>query len=149
MIKNKYYFFWLILSVTLAMAGCSSGDDEVTGLSDGQPEVLVGKWICTQIEADENGEVDVINPNSQNYYLLLNQDGSAMVRPANLFEDEKRGNVTWKVSGDKLLFNDGSEYTIKRANGEELVLEWLDYWDDDDYLKEVHTFKKEHAQEID
>lgn len=46
----------------------------------------------------------------------LNADGSAIVSPANLIEDEKRGNVKWRVSGKWLIFSDKSEYaeTVKR-----------------------------------
>lgn len=142
MIRTKHLTIWLILSVSMILTGCSSDDDQISGLSDGNPEILVGKWYCMEIEIDEDGDVDIIKPNSENYYLQLNEDGSTVVRPRNLFENEKRGGEKWSVKGNKLFFSDKSEYTIKRVNDSDLVLEWLDYDGDDDYLKETHTFKR-------
>ena len=138
--KRTYLIGILLLTMTF---GCGGDDDNIEGLSDGNPASLVGKWICTQIEIDEEGDVDIITPKGNNYYLQLNENGSAKVQPANLFEDEKRGNVTWKVSGKKLLFSDNSEYTIKQLSSDHLVLEWIDEWEDGGYLRETHTFKKE------
>ena len=135
-----------MLLMMVASISCSSNDDDITGLSDGNPEILVGKWICTQIEVDEDGDVDIITPSSNKYYLQLNENGSAIVNPANLFEDEKRGNVKWSVSGKWLIFSDNSEYAIRQLTSDRLVLEWIDEWEDGGYLRETHTFKKEQTQ---
>lgn len=143
---SKYLSYACMLLTMVASISCSSDDDEIAGLSDGNPEALVGKWICTQIEVDEDGDVDIITPSSNKYYLQLNENGSAIVNPANLFEDEKRGNVKWSVSGKWLLFSDNSEYAIRQLTSDRLVLEWIDEWEDGGYLRETHTFKKEQTQ---
>lgn len=142
LIEMKHFCYLSMLIIMAAVSGCGGDDDDnVEGLSDGNPASLVGTWICTQIEDDEDGEIDIITPNNFNYYMLLNENGSARINPANLFEDEKRGNITWKVSGKKLLFSDNSEYTIKRLTPYDLVLEWIDE-DEDGYLRQTHTFNK-------
>ena len=141
--KHLHYLFCMLLMMVASVSCSSSDDDDITGLSDGNPEILVGKWICTQIEVDEEGDVDIITPKGSNYYLQLNENGTAIVSPANLFEDEKRGNVKWNVSGKRLLFSDKSEYAIRQLTSDRLVLEWIDEWEDSGYLRETHTFRKE------
>ena len=94
-------------------------------------------------------------PYEPGVYLMMDKTGTIIYvgkakklknRVSQYFQDASAHSSKTRMMVSKIA---NFDYIVARSEFEALVLEWLDYWDDDDYLKEVHTFKKEHAQEID
>ena len=135
----KFMAFAMIAVFSLAFVSCSDDDDDIDKAQ------LVGKWINTKVEWKDSESSDSETYDDDRRYLILDSDGTGMVNPDNLFENEIDDIFNWKVSGNKLtiLESDGDKevYKITRITNNELVLRWDD--NEDGYtVVEIHTFKK-------
>ena len=129
--------------IAIVLNGCSKG----TSLKDGNPEILMGKWICTKMEWDVSYENEHGSDtyDDEGHYLVLSVDGTGTIKPYNLFEPEIRNSFNWVVSNGKLLvFVSNSRvvtFNIEKINSNTLILVWDDS-DEDGFFKETGTFKK-------
>lgn len=151
--KKSFWSLFAIMMVSalcLGLASCSDDDDDNEGgnvnLENVEPGVLTGKWQCVSIACVEDGEKDNREVN-ESYYLIINEDGTAIVNPRHLFDDLGGSSTDtatyWTAEGNKLTLrrNSSGEYivlTIKKLTRNELVTE---AYDGGDYT-ETHTFKK-------
>ena len=162
--KRFLLFSTTIIIGLFAFTNCSKSDsdsDKNNILSGGvkvkNPSALVGKWINTREDGIEKhdwdskeledlyGEVTYLY-DDDNRFLVLRSDGTGYVSTYHLFEVGQDGDITWNVSGDKLIFTgykgEPAEYTVMKLTSTTLVLRWVDYHNKNDYNIDIHTFKK-------
>lgn len=151
--KKSFWSLFAIMMVSalcLGLTSCSDDDDDNDGgnvnLENVEPGVLTGKWQCVSIACVEDGEKDNREVN-ESYYLIINEDGTAIVNPWHLFDmpglSSNDINVNWSAERNKLILRSQIDdsylvLTIKKLTRNELVTE---AYDGDDYT-ETHTFKK-------
>ena len=152
---KKTCLLLLMALLPLCFISCSSDDEESIS-----KEQLVGKWIETRYQwidsRAETPEDESFNDDTR--YLQINADGTGIVSPYNLFEDEKRdGTFTWTLSGKYITIigkdygepssygplNDVYKGEITKISSTELVLTNKDKNEEQNYeISEIVTFKK-------
>lgn len=153
--KKSFWSLFAVMMVSvlcLGLASCSDDDDDDEGgnvnLENVEPGVLTGKWQCTRIACVEDGEKydrDI----DESYCLILNEDGTAVATPGDLYDDfgyiSSETKIYWSGTGNILTLSYSNGYhhdttvlTVKKLTRNELVTE---SFDGDDYT-ETHTFRK-------
>lgn len=140
----------ILLGITIFIMGvfvftsCSSDDSSNDELHVDKAH-LVGMWINTRTDWNEDGERYYETYSDSKRYLNLNSDGTGYVSPPYLFE-AVRSTFNWSISKNKLTIieEDGDivGFIVVKLNNNELVLRWEDYFDDSCYFIETSTFKK-------
>ena len=131
----------LISLIAIVLNGCGKS----IGLKDGNPEILMGKWICTKMEWVEDNHHGSDTYDDEGHYLILSVDGTGTIKPYDLYEPEIRNAFNWVVSDGKLLLFVSSSrvvtFNVEKINSNTLILVWDDS-DEEGVYKEIGTFKK-------
>ena len=136
--------------VCVSIMSCSSDDDDSDKGNGGvnvTSEQLMGKWINTKkvVYDSRDPQPDEETYSGKSRYLQLNDDGTGMITPYNLFEAEIKGTFTWKLSGSVLSImesnGDVEKFTVTGISSTNLELTWYDN-DEGISIREVSSFTR-------
>lgn len=143
--KTTFFIFSLFfVSLSIILTGCSN--DENVEINQ---KALEGIWKAVHTKGEEirnsTGEKDVWDEAEDPYYFQLKSDGTYLEWEEDE-EDDPYDSGTYKIEGNKLILDPGSNdsitYTIKELTKNKLVLE-DSYTDDGGYSGyEITTYTR-------
>lgn len=144
---NLIWLFSLLMMVQVCFVSCNKDDDEDTVSVADLKTAIIGTWKSVTMSADIDGKKFEQNSTDQFYSIIeFKSDGSYVA--TDLIDGEKdTDNGTWKLDGDKLIFdNDVEDALLITIKGNTLTTTEEDTYKEDGeehHEKYVITYKKQ------